>query len=363
MKAKHFLSIANLAPDDLSTLIDKSLAIAAGTENHFRPLSGKIVGIYFRGSSTRTRTAFSTGALRLGGQILQYGPSDLQTATGETFQDTGRVLSGYLDILVMRSNASFDEMAALANQSEMSVINAMSENEHPTQAIADLVTIKEALGRLDDVHVLYVGEGNNSACALALAAARTQGMTLTIITPRDYGLPESDIEKACSLAAANGSTVIQHHDINRAPKGVDVVYTTRWETMGVPKADPNWRSKFVDYTVTAELMGRVSKPAGTIFLHDLPAVRGNEVQGEVLDGPQSKAFRQAQHKLTSAMAIMDWCVSGCASDNLLVSQQFPFPTVFRSAHPAALSPDTVTIAALAKPEKGGEANIGIPVWD
>ena len=310
MRARHFLSITEIGADGLCHLIDKSLAIAAGQEEDDRPLEGKIVGIYFKGSSTRTRTAFTTGALRLGGNIIQYGQTDLQLATGETYQDTGRVLSGYLDILVMRSNESLADMAALAEQSDMAVINAMSENEHPTQAIADLVTIREALGRLQDVHILYVGEGNNTASALAFAVAQTCGMRLTLITPRHYGLLESDLERAIALAARHEAVIEQHHDIDRPPSNVDVVYTTRWETMGVRKPDPAWRAKFAPYRVGRELMRKVSKPSKTIFMHDLPAVRGNEVEDEVLDGPQSRAFRQANHKLTSAMAILDWCVSG-----------------------------------------------------
>jgi ornithine carbamoyltransferase len=310
MRARHFLSITDIGPDNLCRLIDKSLAIAEGREEDIYPLEGKIIGIYFKGPSTRTRTAFTTGAIRLGGQVIQYGVSDLQLSTGETYQDTGRVLSGFLDILVMRSNGSIAEMEALAEQNDMAVVNAMSENEHPTQAIADLVTIREALGRLQDVHVLYVGEGNNTASALAFAAAQTCGVRLTLITPPGYGLPEPDLELAQLLARRNDAVIEHHHRIALPPKNVDVVYTTRWETMGVPKADPGWRARFVDYRVTSSLMRKVSKPAQTIFMHDLPAVRGAEVEEEVLGGPQSIVFRQAQHKLTSAMAILDWCVGG-----------------------------------------------------
>jgi ornithine carbamoyltransferase len=201
-------------------------------------------------------------------------------------------------------------MNALAAQEKMAVINAMSENEHPTQAIADLVTIKEALGRLDDVHVLYLGEGNNSAAALALAVSMTPGMRLTVVTPEGYGITPDVLETARSLALQHGSSIEQHHDINNLPEEVDVVYTTRWQTMGVPKADPDWVEKFKPYSVTEALMAGVSKPSGsTIFLHDLPAVRGMEVHDEVLDGPQSRAFRQAEHKLNSAMAVLSWCVA------------------------------------------------------
>ena len=307
MRAKHFLSISDLGPENLCYLIDKSLAIASGREKDARPLEGKIVGIYFKRSSTRTRTAFEVGALRLGAQTIHYGPNDLQLVTGETFQDTGQVLSGFMDILVMRSNEPLAEMKALAEQSDMAVINAMSENEHPTQSIADLVTIREALGRLQDIHVLYIGEGNNTTCALAFAVAQTSGMRLTIVTPERYGLPNSELERANILAKRHEAVIEQHHRIDRLPKDVDVVYTSRWQTMGVPKSDPNWRAKFEPYCVTPELMAKVSKSSRTIFLHDLPAVRGAEVLDEVLDGPQSRAFQQAKHKMTSAMAILTWC--------------------------------------------------------
>lgn len=310
MNVRHALSLEKIGPQNLSMMIDDSLKIAAGDAGRTKPLAGMIAGIYFRGTSTRTRTAFTVGALRLGANVITYGPDDLQIKTGETIQDTARVLSGSLDILVIRTNASIAEMNALAAQEKMAVINAMSENEHPTQAIADLVTIKEALGRLDDVHVLYLGEGNNSAAALALAVSMTPGMRLTVVTPEGYGITPDVLETARSLALQHGSSIEQHHDINNLPEEVDVVYTTRWQTMGVPKADPDWVEKFKPYSVTEALMAGVSKPSGsTIFLHDLPAVRGMEVHDEVLDGPQSRAFRQAEHKLNSAMAVLSWCVA------------------------------------------------------
>ena len=290
-------------------LVNSSLAIAAGGGGGARPLEGKVVGIYFRGTSTRTRTSFTVAALRLGAGTIAYGPHDLQLNTGETIQDTARVLSGALDALVIRTNGPMEEMRAFASQDEMAIVNAMSETEHPTQAVADLVTIKEALGRLRDVHVLYLGEGNNSAAALALAVSLTERMRLTVVTPEGYGLPQDVLDRANKFGAERGSVVEQSHDVSNLPRGVDVVYTTRWQTMGVPKADPDWYQKFEPYRVTQELLGRASKPSGTIFLHDLPAIRGSEVTDEVLDGPASLAFRQAQHKLTSAMAVLSWCVA------------------------------------------------------
>lgn len=309
MSVKHFLSLADLGADTLARLVSDSMSIIAGDHERKHPLRGKIIGIYFRGTSTRTRTAFTTGAIRLGADTIAYGPNDLQIVTGETVHDTARVLANFLDALVIRTNETMEEMRVLAAQDDMAIINAMSDSEHPSQAIADLVTIREEFGRLSDVHILYLGDGNNTASALGLAVAQTPGMRLTVVTPEGYGLPGGFMERASSLAEEHGSVVEQHHDVHHLPKQVDVVYATRWQTMGVPKGGAGWEEKFQPFSVTPEIMSRVSKPGRTIFMHDLPAVRGADVLDEVLDGPQSRAFRQARHKLTSAMSILNWCLT------------------------------------------------------
>jgi ornithine carbamoyltransferase len=307
VKGRHVLSVLDFNPEDILKLVQKAVDIGTKQETALFPLKGKTVGIYFRCSSTRTRTSFTVAAQRLGAGTIHYGPNDLQLVTGETIGDTARVLSGFLDVLVIRTNQSVAEMKLFASQEMMSIINAMSEDEHPTQAIADLATIQESLGRLDDVHVLYVGEGNNTAASLALATAMVPGMRLTLVTPPGYGLPDSLLETAHALARKSGSHIEQHHRIDRLPNSVDVVYTTRWQTMGEQKSDPDWKVTFEPHRVTSTMMRKVSKPAGTIFLHDLPAVRGDDVTDEVLDGPQSRAFRQAEYKLFGAMAVLSWC--------------------------------------------------------
>lgn len=309
MSVRHLLSLSDVGSENLAHLVNRALEIAAGDRGRGLPLANKIVGIYFRGSSTRTRTAFTVGAIKLGAATVAYGPDDLQVVTGETAADSTRVLSGFLDALVIRTNDSIEEMRAMAEQGRMSIINAMSDNEHPTQAIADLTTLKEEFKHLDDIHVLYVGEGNNSAAALALAVSLTPGMQLTLVTPEGYGLQDDVLKMAQSFARQYGAFVEEHHDINRLPRNVNAVYATRWETMGVPKYDPHWRKIFEPYQVNKKMMAEVSKPSGTVFLHDLPAVRGGDVTDEVLDGPQSRAFRQAWHKLTSAMAVLEWCAA------------------------------------------------------
>ena len=303
---RHLLSILDFDSDDLVKIVARAVAFAKTDEVRQSNLRGRTVGIYFRGPSTRTRTSFTVAAHRLGANTIHFGPADLQLSTGETVEDTARVLSGFLHAIVIRTNDSLSEMQLFASQNRMSVVNAMSDNEHPTQAIADLATMREALGRLDDVHVLYLGEGNNSAASLAFAIAKMRGMRLTLVTPAGYGLPRAQVERAQLIARDSGSEIVQHHEIDELPGSVDAVYTTRWQTMGVPKADPDWKSKFKPYSVTADIMAKVSRPS-TIFLHDLPAVRGDDVTDEVLDGPQSKAFRQAEYKLFGAMSALAWC--------------------------------------------------------
>jgi ornithine carbamoyltransferase len=309
MAARHVLSIADLGAETLTRLVDDGAAIARGEWDARKPLQGKVVGIYFKKSSTRTRTSFTVGAMKLGASTLAYGPNDLQIVTGETLQDTARVLANYLDALVIRTNEPIEEMRTLAGQDRMSIVNAMSNNEHPTQAVADLVALQEAFGRLKDLHLLYIGEGNNTTTALALAFGLLPRMHLTIVTPEGYGIPQEVIDQARGFAVHSGSTIEQHHDMEALPQGPDVVYSTRWLTMGVQKKDADWLDRFRPYTITPEVMARVSKP-GTLFMHDLPAMRGYEVVDEVLDGPQSIAFRQAYHKMTSAMAVLNWCVVG-----------------------------------------------------
>jgi ornithine carbamoyltransferase len=316
MPAKHLLSISDLTGEIVLALVERAVALASGRAQGERPLAGRIVGLYFRKTSTRTRTSFTVGAMKLGAQVIAYGPNDLQIVTGETVPDTAKVLANYLDALVLRTNDSMEEMLQFASQDRMAVINAMSASEHPTQSLADLATLREHFGRLAGLHLLYLGEGNNSASAISLAVARIPGMQLTLVTPEGYGLSEDFMSSVGATAAAHGARVEQHHDMGRLPRhGADAVYTTRWLTMGVQRADADWLPKFRPYTVTPEVMAAVSKAGGnTVFLHDLPAMRGYEVLDEVLDGPQSLALRQAYHKMTSAMAVLEWCLGDSALD-------------------------------------------------
>jgi ornithine carbamoyltransferase len=309
---RHLLSILDLAPEEVLYLARRAVRLKHAAADP-ATLRGRTVGVYFRKTSTRTRTGFMVGAGRLGATVVYFGPGDLQTNTGETLEDTARVLAGYLDVLVMRTNEGVAEMRTFAAHPGMSVVNALSSDEHPTQALADLATLLEHFGRLEGLHLLYCGEGNRTAAALALALSRIPRTRLTLATPAGYGLDPDKLTTAQRLAAAHGAAVEEVHDPDSLPAGVDVVYTSRWQEMGVEKADPEWKTRFAPFRVTRALMERVSGP-GTVFMHDLPAVRGEDVDDEVLDGPRSLAWVQAQHKLFSAMAVMEWCGAGVVDD-------------------------------------------------
>lgn len=300
---RSLISLDDLSDEELREVVAHGAALSRDGVTG-APLAGHVVGIYFRKTSTRTRTAFSAGALRLGAGIIGYGPGDLQLNTGESSADTGRVLSGMLDVLVARTAGDPEELRVWAAQRRMAVVNAMSADEHPTQALADLTTLAVHFGAIDGLRVLYVGEGNNTAAALALGLSRYRGTTLELRTPPGYGLTADTRERAAVWAKATGSTVSERHDLGDLAADFDVVYTTRWQTTGTSKPDPAWRDTFAPYQVTEELMSRQPR---AVFLHDLPAHRGEEVVAEVLDGPLSLAFRQAENKMHSAMAVLEWC--------------------------------------------------------
>ncbi|EHR60642.1 ornithine carbamoyltransferase [Saccharomonospora cyanea] len=303
MSVKHLVSIDDLTDTDLADLVDSGARFAAAPDDPRKVLSGRVVGLYFRLTSTRTRTSFWSGALRLGAGVVNFDPGSLQTATGETTEDTGRVFSSMLDVLVARTGGAPEEMRSWASWNRMSVINAMSGPEHPTQALTDLITLRAHFGDLRGLRVVYLGEGNNTAAAVALAFSRIPGLELELRTPPGYGVDPVIMEKAARSAERSGARVREVHHMRDLPGDVDAFYTTRWQTTGTSKPDPDWRARFAPFQVTEGLWERSPK---AVFLHDLPAHRGEEVTAEVLDGPASLAFDQAANKMACAMAVLDW---------------------------------------------------------
>ena len=303
---RHLLKLCDLSENEFGNLVDWGIAFAEGQECN-TALAGRYVGIYFRKTSTRTRTSFWVAAIRMGAGVVTYGPDELQVCTGESIEDTARVLSGYLDALVVRSVASQGELRRMAAVGSMSIINAMTSDEHPTQAISDFTTIKRRFGRLEGLRMVYFGEGNNTAVALASAASLCRNFRAAFFTPEGYGIPKAELESAQHRALEGGSSITECHRIAEDIGTADIIYTTRWQTTGTSKSDELWRERFAPFRVTTALVGRLSTPR-TVFMHDLPAVRGEDCDSEVLDGPLSIAFEQARQKLFSAMAVLQWCI-------------------------------------------------------
>jgi len=306
---KHLLSLAEVDQADFQMLIERA-ARYAQTPPPPR-LAGRSIGIEFRKTSTRTRTSFAVASVRLGAHPMIYGPADLQTNTGESIEDTTRVLAGYLDALIIRTAASQTEMVRMAKIDRMPIINAMSAEEHPTQALSDFAMMRRELGPLETLNVVYMGEGNNTAVALALGASRIRGMSLQLHLPPGFGFSSQLLRAIDQLSSRYGGNVrvIEAPFEPRAnTKPVHVLYTTRWQTTGTSKSDELWREKFAPYRVTTAMLESLSKQSTPVFMHDLPAVRGEECDSAVLEAPSSIAFEQSRQKLFTAMAIIDWCV-------------------------------------------------------
>jgi ornithine carbamoyltransferase len=302
---KHIISLVDLSEQDTLEIINRGVEYANGEVELGHQLKGKILGIYFTKTSTRTRTAFTTAALRLGAQVIPYGPNDLQINTGENINDTMEVLSRMVDGLVVRTAGNPSVLRAFSNQQRMSVVNAMTEDEHPTQALADFTTMKRHFGDLSGLDITYLGEGNNTAVALALAVTKFSNMRINFFTPAGYNIDPKILEFAQKKAKKNNSIIREFHDFKSLPTTTDVVYTTRWQTTGSSKPDINWKEKFKPFTVTEQLM---SKYPNAIFMHDLPAHRGDEVEASVIDGAKSIVFEQAENKAHSAKSVLEWCM-------------------------------------------------------
>jgi ornithine carbamoyltransferase len=262
----------------------------------FRPLFGKTLAMVFQKPSNRTRVSFEVGMYHLGGHALPLSPQELQIGKRETPSDTGRVLARYIDAIMVRT-FDHEELEELAAAADVPVINGLSDSHHPCQALADLLTVREELGELEGVKITYVGDGNNVAHSLALGCALT-GAQLTIAHPEGHGPDPRVVELATKLGDAPTIT----EDPQEGVAGARVVYTDVWASMGQEAEAEERKKKFMPYQVNEELMSRAAP--GAIFLHCLPAHRGEEVTAGVIDGPQSRVFDQAENRLHAQKALL-----------------------------------------------------------
>ena len=296
LHGRDFLDIADLAPAELRSVLQLAHAIKAGRWAE-RPLQGKHVAMLFQKPSHRTRVSFEVGIARLGGTTTSLGEQDVQLGRRESVGDAARVLDRYVDAIVARMRSHAD-LIQLADAAEKPVINALTDRSHPCQILADLMTLEEARGPLGEQRVVYVGDGNNIATSLIEASALL-GFRLTVISPPGYEPTRQVIEHANKIGSGTGRVVISN-DVS-ALDGATAIYTDVWASMGQEDQRATRRQVFAPYQVNQRLMDAAK---GAVFLHCLPAHRGEEVTDEVIDGPRSVVFDQAGNRLYAQMALL-----------------------------------------------------------
>ncbi len=295
------LRISDLDARQLYVLLDLAAEMKAAPHGWETALHGDTVAMFFEKPSTRTRVSFAAACQHLGALPLGLRPDELQLGRGEPISDTARVLSGYSSAIVVRTfaQALLDEMAAFADKP---VINALTDDHHPCQALADLLTIRERFGSLQGIRVAYLGDGNNVAHSLMEAGALA-GMHVVVGTPAGFEPDPAITDKAAATALAHGGSISVVHEPAEAVAGANAVYTDVWVSMGDDEASRAKRAAVMAaYQVDTELMRHADREA--IFLHCLPAHRGEEVAAEVIDGPASVVFRQAENRLWTEEAVL-----------------------------------------------------------
>ena len=295
---KNLLSISDIK-DDVSYIIDLAGKIKSG-EIEDKPLEGKTLAMIFQKSSTRTRVSFDVGMYQLGGRAIFLSSNDLQMGRGEPISDTAKVLSRFVDGIMIRA-IEHDDVVELAKYSDVPVISGLTNLEHPCQALADMLTIKEHFGELKGKKICFVGDGNN-VCNSLMLIAPLLGMNMSIACPENYEPDSKILEIANKYAEENNAEVTVNNDINVALNNVDVVYTDVWVSMGDESEKTKREQDLKPYQVNQELMDLANENA--IFMHCLPAIRNQEVTSEVIDGPHSVIFDEAENRLHAQKAVL-----------------------------------------------------------
>ena len=302
LKGKDLLTLLDYTSQEVQDLVSFATQLKKVTKEGKCPrlLEGKTLGMIFEKSSTRTRVSFEVGMQQLGGYGMYMNARDMQIGRGEPISDTGHVLSGYLDGIMIRAN-SHEMVKELAEHASIPVINGLTDIYHPCQALADLETIIENKGSFEGLKVAYIGDGNNVAHSLVIACAHV-GMDVAVATPAGYECDGSIIEKAEAIAAVNGSTVMVTTDPVAAVKDADVIYADVWTSMGQEEETQQRLIDFEGYQINDELVAH-AKP-DYMFLHCLPAHREEEVSSSVIDGPNSYIYEQAENRLHAQKAVL-----------------------------------------------------------
>lgn len=296
LKGRDLLSLADLKPEELTQLLELAANMKAGKVNL---RCNKILGLLFSKASTRTRVSFTVAMYQLGGQVIDLNPNVTQVSRGEPLVDTARVLDRYLDIVAIRT---FDQkdLEIFADYAKIPVINALSDREHPCQVLADLLTVQECFGSLSGLTLAYLGDGNNVANSLLLGCAMV-GMNVRIATPSGYE-PDAEILEQAKAIAGGRTEVTVTQDPITATKNVQVLYTDVWASMGQEDLAESRMPIFQPYQVNDELLAVANSDA--IVLHCLPAHRGEEITDEVMEGPQSRIWDQAENRMHAQKALL-----------------------------------------------------------
>ncbi|MGZ9586239.1 ornithine carbamoyltransferase [Paenibacillus marinisediminis] len=302
MKGRDFIALADYTQEELYALIHYAIELKrkqkAGDPE--QPLKGKTLAMVFEKSSTRTRVSFEVGMYQLGGSALFLSSNDIQIGRGEPISDTAQVLSRYVDGIMIRT-FGHNTVIDLARNATVPVINGLSDFNHPCQALADYMTVYEMKGKLEGLKIAYVGDGNNMAHSLMMGAAKF-GMTIAVATPANYAPDVEFVKQAYEVAAENGANIMLTNDPKEAVKDADVIYTDVWASMGFEAEQKEREAAFANYQVNEELVEH-AKP-DYLFMHCLPAHRGEEVSSGVIDGPNSVIFDEAENRLHAQKAIM-----------------------------------------------------------
>jgi ornithine carbamoyltransferase len=298
-KARHFLDLDGIDEQDLRGMIDVAAAMKRGEAGMDRPLQGKFLAMIFEKPSTRTRVSFEVGMKQLGGDVVVLNGNDLQLGRGESIADTARVLSRYVDCIMMRTYEP-EKISEMAKYANVPVINGLTNKTHPCQLMADILTYEERRGPIRGRTVAWSGDGNNMAASWIHASVKF-GFSLRIAAPRELSPDPTLLE----WANANGGSVTLMHDPQAAVLGADCVVTDSWVSMGDDEASRH--NMLAPFRVDEALLSKAKDDVA--FLHCLPAHRGEEVTAEVIDGPRSLVWDEAENRLHTQKAILAWCLA------------------------------------------------------
>ncbi|HEX2239665.1 MAG TPA: ornithine carbamoyltransferase [Actinomycetota bacterium] len=305
MSKRDFLSISHLSAQELQQLLDSAAEAKKNPSKLAGALAGKQVALIFEKPSTRTRVSFEAAISTMGGHAIVLRSEELQLGRGETIEDTGRVLSRYVDAIVLRTFRQ-NRLEQLAEAATVPVINALSDFSHPCQCLADFQTIIEQKGELSGRALAYLGDGNNVVHSLLFGGSK-MGMDVRVATPSGYAPDWGVVERAQETAAETGGRVTVTEVVAEAVVGADVLYTDVWASMGQEEEAAARRQAFEHYQLNGEVLAMAKDDA--IVMHCLPAHRGEEITDEVLDGPQSVVWDQAENRLHSQKALLAWLLT------------------------------------------------------